>query len=112
MLLQQEELVKHYGKELADVMRISPQTPRLIISKFLQRNEQKCLYHFPKELAPSEYERILQSYVDSDTANLNHLQLLVNAQSSKDCPISDKLRLSAKEQAPLIGKSILLQEYR
>lgn len=113
VLLQQEELVKHFGRELADVLRISPQTPRLIISKFLQRNEQKCLYHFPKELAPSEYERILQSYVDSDTANLNHLQLLVNAQSSKECPISDKLRLSAKracttywEKHPFTGVQI------
>lgn len=95
-LLQQEELIKYYGKELADVMRISQQSPRLIIDKFLRRHERKCIYHFPKELLPSEYEGILHNYISLDTANLNDLQLLAYAQSSKECPISDKLRLCAK----------------
>lgn len=96
-LLQQKELVKAYGKELADILRISKQTPRLIIGKFLRKHDRTCSYSFPKELSPSEYEGILQKYVKSDTVNLNDLQLLVHSQSSKECPISDKLRLSAKK---------------
>ena len=113
ILLQQKELVKYYGKELADVMRISEQSPRLIISKFLEKHDQKCHYYFPKELVPSEYEDILTKYVNSDRANLNHLQLLIYAQSTKECPISDKLRLSAKracdtywEKHPFTGVQI------
>lgn len=97
-LLQQEELVKAYGKELADTLRISEQTSRLIIDKFLKKHDQECLYIFPKELPPSEYEGILQKYIKLDTANLNDLQLLAHSQSSKECPISDKLRLSAKRE--------------
>lgn len=96
MLLRQEELVKTYGKELTDILRISEQTPRLIIGKFLQKHDQECLYRFPKEFSPSEYEGILQKYVKLDTVNLNDLRLLAYSQSSKECPISDKLRLSAK----------------
>lgn len=96
ILLQREELVKAYGKELADILRISEQTPRLIIDKFLQKNDRVCSYGFPKEFSPSEYEGILQKYIKQHTANLNHLQLLAHSQSSKECPISDKLRLSAK----------------
>lgn len=96
ILLQQEELVKYYGKELADVLRISEQTPRLVISKFLERHDLESPYYFPKELNSTEYEGILQNYINSDTANLNHLQLLARTQSSKECPISDKLRLCAK----------------
>lgn len=96
ILLQQEELVKYYGQELANVLRISEQTPRLVISKFLERHDQESPYHFPKELNPTEYEGILQNYINSDTANLNHLQLLARTQSSGECPISDKLRLCAK----------------
>lgn len=98
MLLQQEELVKFYGKELAEILRISEQTPRLIIDKFLKKHDQECSYNFPKELSPSEYEGILQKYVKLDTANLNDLQLLTHSQSSKECPISDKLRLAAKRE--------------
>ncbi len=113
VLLQQAELVKYYGKEFADIMRISSQTPQLIISKFLKKCEQKCSYHFPKELSQSEYEGILQNYINSETANLNYLQLLAHAQSSKECPISDKLKLSAKracdsywEKRPFTGVQI------
>lgn len=98
MLLQQEELVKYYGNELAEVLRISEQTPRLIIDKFLKKHDQECSYSFPRELYPSEFEEILQKYIKSNTANLNSLQLLAYSQSSKECPISDKLRLAAKRE--------------
>lgn len=96
VLLQQIEIVKYYGKELAEILRVSEQTPQLIISKFLEAGSKKCQYHFPKELSPSEFEDIFQKYIDSETANYNYLRLLADAQSSKECPISDKLRLSAK----------------
>ena len=64
-------------------------------------------------MSPSEYEGILQNYINSETANLNYLQLLAHAQSSKECPISDKLKLSAKracdsywEKRPFTGVQI------
>ncbi len=95
-MLQQIEIVKYYGKELAEILRVSEQTPQLIISKFLEAGSKKCQYHFPKELSLSEFEDIFQKYIDSETANYNYLRLLADAQSSKECPISDKLRLSAK----------------
>lgn len=98
MLLQQEELVKFYGNELAEILRISEQTPRLIIDKFLKKQNQECSYIFPRELSPSEFEEILQKYIKSNTANLNGLQLLACSQNSKECPISDKLRLAAKRE--------------
>ena len=96
VLLKQNELVNYYGKELAEILRVSEQAPRLIISKFLEAGNKKCQYHFPKELSPSEFEKIFQKYIKSKTANYNYLRLLANAQSSKECPISDRLRLSAK----------------
>ncbi len=96
ILLQRKELVKNYGKELADFMRVSEQTPHLIINKFLKKHDQKYHCYFPAELLPIEYEEILQNYISSYTVNLNDLQLLMNAQSTGECPISDKLRLSAK----------------
>lgn len=96
ILLQQGELVKYYGKEFAEILRVSEQAPQLIISRFLEAGNQKCQYHFPKELSPLEFENIFQKYINSEIANYNYLRLLANAQSSKECPISDKLRLSAK----------------
>ena len=51
----------------------------------------------PKSLEKEEYEAIFQRYIDSDNANINILQLIFQAQSSKECPISDKLKLRAQK---------------
>lgn len=101
VLLHQKDLVKHYDEEFAEVMRTSSQTPRLIIEKFLEKHEPTCSYYFPEKLLSEEYEEILQNYINLPTVNMNHLQLIANAQSSKECPISDKLRLYAKKKFQL-----------
>lgn len=96
VLLREKKLVKHYGKELAKCLRNSEQTASLIISNFLERHEQELLYYFPKELTTAEYEEILDKYVRSEKAHYNDLRIIAESQSTKECPISDRLRLSAK----------------
>lgn len=77
-------------------MRVSEQTPELIAHNFLEAGE-KIRYYFPKELLPSEYEGILKKYVESENPNPNYLHLIMIHNSTKECPISDKLKLSAKK---------------
>lgn len=96
VLLKEKKLVKHYGKELAKCLRNSEQTASLIISNFLERHEQELLYYFPKELTTAEFEEILDKYVRSEKAHYNDLRIIAESQSTKECPISDRLRLSAK----------------
>ncbi len=98
-MLCREDLVKHFDHEFAETMRQSDQTASLIVSKYLEKHDKPINYHFPKELKPEEYGGILQKYIDSDRASFHELQLLENAQSTKDCPISDKLRQSARHAA-------------
>lgn len=98
-LLHRQELVKQFDHEFAEIMRTSNQTARIIVSKFLERHDKPVCYYLPKELKPSEYNGILQRSVDSGDAGFHTLQLLVNAQSTGECPISDKLRQSAKHAA-------------
>ena len=73
VLLKQDELVNYYGKELAEILRVSEQAPRLIISKFLEAGNKKCQYHFPKELSPSEFEKIFQKYINSKKIGRAHV---------------------------------------
>lgn len=98
-LLHRQELVNHFGHEFAEIMRESDQTAKLIVSKFLENHDRPVCYYFPKELSPSEFNDILQKSIDSGVAGFHTLQLLVNAQSTGECPISDKLRRSAKHAA-------------
>ncbi len=96
LLLKHKKLVIHYGKEFAEILRSSEQTPRIIISQFLENHEEKYECYLPKEFSPSEFEEILYKYIHSESANMNQVNLISYAQSTKECPISDKLRLDAK----------------
>lgn len=94
--LVHKEIVKKYSSIIAPVMRLSSQTPEVIINNYLRDSTVK--YCLPEELRKEEYEGILQRYVDSDSPHPNDLQLIFNASSTGECPISDKLRLLAKKR--------------
>lgn len=96
VILKHKRIVDFFGQELSDVLRISEQTPELIAHNFLGAGE-KIRYYFPKELPSSEYEGILKRYVESENPNPNYLHLIMIHNSTKECPISDKLKLSAKK---------------
>ena len=96
VILKHKRIVDFFGRELSDILRVSEQTPELIAHNFLEAGE-KIRYYFPKELLPSEYEGILKKYVESENPNPNYLHLIMIHNSTKECPISDKLKLSAKK---------------
>lgn len=95
-ILEHKNLVAHYDVELAEILRSSDQTAELLLDSFLSDGKRK--YYFPKSLLPSEFESIFRAYVDSDFSNPNYLNLIVISQSSKECPISVKLKQQAKHR--------------
>lgn len=105
-ILAHKSIVQRYDAVLAENMRTSEQTAKLIFSKYLGKKDSKASTpcFFPASLKPSEYEAILDCYIDSVHPNVNYLQLLASSQSSKECPISDALRLKAKRKAAEIWK--------
>lgn len=96
VILKHKRIVDFFGQELSSVLRVSEQTAELIAHNFLEAGE-KIRYYFPKELLPSEYEEILKKYVESENPNPNYLHLIMIYNSTKECPVSDKLKLSAKK---------------
>ena len=94
-ILEHKEIVKYYGASIAACMRISDQAPQIIIYKYMEKNKSK--YFIPKELNSTEYEGILDVYIKLESVNVNDLQLIMNYQSTKECPISDKLKVKAKQ---------------
>lgn len=96
VIMMQKEIVNHFREQIAEVLRTSEQTVQLLVSQHLEHN-MSVDYFFPKELKLNEYEKIFQKYVDSREANPNILYLLMISNNTKECPISDKLKLSAKK---------------
>ena len=93
-ILEQPKLVRHYSTQLADVMRTSKQTVGILVSRYLETTE--TTYIIPPELEPKDYELIFLRYIESEQVNPNVLQLIYKGQNTKECPISNKLRLKAK----------------
>lgn len=95
-ILKQGKIVKNYDEGIASVLRESHKTAQLLSEKYLKA--ESIDYYFPKSFESSEYEDVFRKYVDSDDVNPNILNLIMDAQSSDRCPISDKLRLNAKRR--------------
>ena len=95
-ILKQGKIVKNYDEGIASVLRESHRTAQLLSEKYLKA--ESIDYYFPKSFESSEYEDVFRKYVDSDDVNPNILNLIMDAQSSDRCPISDKLRLNAKRR--------------
>ena len=93
-ILEHKNIVNYYDSQIANFMRTSEQSARIIVTKFMKNSKSKCI--IPHSLAPHEYEAILSKYIDSPSMNVNILQLISNYQSTAECPISDKTRLKAK----------------
>lgn len=93
-ILKHKELVAYYDEQIAAVLRESRQAAGILASKFLEKSSDN--FYIPNSIAPSEYDSIFQRHIDSDKVNPNLWQLIMNAQSTKECPISDRLRLNAK----------------
>ncbi len=99
-IIEHSKISEFYEREIADILRHSDQTARMIVSEYLEEhNSRHKKLYFPKSLAPAEYEGILQRYVDSDHPNAGVLQLIWQSQNTSECPISDLLRLNAKRRS-------------
>lgn len=95
-ILKQRKIVNAYDDGIAFILRESHKTAQLLSAKYLKA--ESIDYYFPKSFKSSEYENIFQKYIDSDNVDPNILYLIMDAQSSDGCPISDKLRLNAKHR--------------
>lgn len=101
MILENKNIVKRYDNVIAENMRTSNQSARIIVSKFLEKKDEnrqtEC--YLPTSLLPQEYEKILARYIDSPDANVGIIQLIAQSQNTGECPISDRLKLQAKRKA-------------
>jgi len=99
-ILTHKNLVSHYSTVLRDFLLTYSQSAELLLSIYEEKkdfhNEEM---HLPKSLTIQDKEKIISDYLDSDTANLNYIQLIQNSKKQKDCfVISDKTRLKAKRK--------------
>lgn len=106
-VLCHKELVKAFGQVIAEHLTGNGHTAEHLISHFLaahERNESNL--YFPTEFTQEMRNNVLADFVERDDANINSLQLLEQAQSSKEFPLSDKLRLKARKKKETLQKKL------
>lgn len=63
--------------------------------------ERKHLY-FPKELSLEDKKQMIQNYINSDSPNLNYLQIIENIQDNQSAlVIGDRIRLQAQKKVQI-----------
>lgn len=98
-ILQQRTLATSFGTIIADHLIHNCQTAEQLISHFLAAHEYRNGHlYFPMEFAQEMRDKVLLDYVEREDANINSLQLLEQAQSTKEFPVSDKLKLKARKK--------------
>lgn len=98
-ILQQSGLSKAFGQAIAEHLQHNSHTAEKLITQYLAAHEFGFIQlFFPAEFTPDMRDKVLMDYIERDDANINSLQLLAQAQSSREFPVSDRLRLKARRK--------------
>lgn len=107
-ILIHKELSAEFGQIIAEHLKQNKYTPSRLITRYLAQHENGSRQiFFPAEFTQEMRDRILADYVEREDANINDLQLLEQAQSSKEFPLSDKLRLKARKKRKSLQETLL-----
>ena len=98
-ILRQRVLAKYFGQVISDHLIHNCNTAEKLISHFLAAHDcDNNRLFFPVEFTQEKRDKVLADYVEREDANINYLKLLEQAQSSKEFPVSDKLKLRARKK--------------
>lgn len=88
-------IVQKYDQIITKMMIKNIQSCEILLNGYLASNNTNKKYYFPNSLNKTEF---IEMYVDSEEANLNYLNLIVESLSTNDLKLTDKLRLNAKRK--------------
>ena len=82
-------------------------TAEELISHFLAAHERTDnQMYFPVEFTQEMRDKVLSDFVDQEDGNINSLRLLEQAQSTKEFPVSDRMKLKARRKCDALQKKL------
>ena len=98
-VLRKKTLSTFWGRVIAEQLQRNMRTAEELISHYLMAHEHtEIQMFFPVEFTQEMRDKALSDFVDREDGNINSLRLLEQAQSTKEFPISDRLRLKARRK--------------
>ena len=106
-ILKQKTLATFFGQVIAEHLVHNSYTAEERISHFLAAHDRTDnQIYFPEEFTQEMRDKVLSDFVDKEDGNINSLRLLEQAQSTKEFPISDRLKLKAHKKCDLLQEKL------
>ena len=106
-ILKHKALVTSFGETIAEHLKTNPNTAKKLLSHFLEAHERDSnQMYFPVEFTQEMRDKVLLDYVDCDDGNLNYMRLLEQAQSTKEFPVPDRLKLKARRKCEILQEKL------
>lgn len=97
-ILENKEFVRCYDSEISDLLDDQTYGADFIISYYLEKNESKQSVYIPENFDVKRRVKLINGYLLSENINPNKLQLIINAKSSADLPITPKMKKLADKR--------------
>lgn len=108
-ILRFKGLVDYFSDELSEFMKQHPvQAAEELLSHYEAKKIFNNTHHYFPKFTESDYERIFQDYLKSETVNLNYVRLI---QSARNLKLNDRLRHEAKKMADKLNDEVLEKGY-
>ena len=106
-VLRKKTLSTFWGQVIAEQLQRNMRTAEELISHYLMAHEHnEFQMFFPVEFTQEMRDKVLSDFVDREDGNINSLRLLEQAQSTKEFPVSDRLRLKARRKCDSIQEKL------
>ncbi len=106
-VLQHKKIVKKYDAFLREYMLAHPKSAEILIKQYVEKKDFfKPTFFIPAALKMNEYAQLLQKYIESENAEWNYLDALAKAKSTREFPVSDRLKYSCKKRMEEMEKTI------
>jgi len=104
-MLANPKFVETYDAALKVELLASPESAEYLVRKYLEKGTGKKV-HLPSSLTPTDSRDLIERYIDSEEANLNHVRLIAKARDRPEIGIDAKLRLHAKRRSEVLNAKI------
>jgi hypothetical protein len=103
-MLASRKLVHAYGAQIREELLASPQGAEHIVRKYMQHDARENVF-LPPSFMPVDARALLLSYIDSEDANPNYVELIATSKDNVDAGLDAKVKLHAKRRhAEMIAK--------
>jgi hypothetical protein len=107
-MLANKSLVQAYDREMRNDLVASPLSAEILIRKYLEKDARSVI-HLPRSFTATDARELLERYIDSESANLNYVRLIVTANEQAQAGIDAKIKLRAKRRSDELNAKIFEQ---